>query len=195
MSHKVLLGATNDGCLAFAEFGIHNSNPDGSPELARFHFSATFDTVRPFLAEDIDEEYVANWLEGFDKEYLYDLCDRYDCSPSQLADEYWRDNEIEDIVDCSLYPERVEVHGAEFMFESDGCGQQDLDGKMKHYVSFKIFSLIYSLWKTYHLKTLMGSEITEIKEIIAEILDYYADFDEKGWIEEYLENRNQEDED
>lgn len=36
-------------------------------------------------------EYTENMLDGFDKEYLYDLLEKYNCSPYDLAQEYLDD--------------------------------------------------------------------------------------------------------
>ena len=111
MRKKYLLGATVDNELVFGEFEITNRN--GYSE-----FTASFDTVRPFNGEDYDlEEYYEGWIDGMDKEYLYDLCERFDCKPSELpkelADECY---DIRDAIDCSLYPEEIEVNGESWYF-------------------------------------------------------------------------------
>lgn len=58
--------------------------------------NGTFDLVD---METLDiEEYVRDMLDGFDRDSLYDLLEYYDCSPSDLAQCYIENNEIEEIV-------------------------------------------------------------------------------------------------
>ena len=52
-------------------------------------------------------------LECFDKDELYDLCDMYDCRPSELEEEMYnqklRWEGVEGIIDVSLYPESFSI--------------------------------------------------------------------------------------
>lgn len=194
MRNKYLLGATKEGNLAFGEFEIRECHPNGSSDFQQYIFSASFDLVRPFNSEDIDEEYIDNYLDGFDKETLYDMCREYHCAPQNLAEEYLQDHDVMDIVDCSLYPEVIEIHGVDYMFEADGCGQIDLLDQMDKFTNFKAFSLLYMLWRQYHLKTLSGHDLAFIKQQISEIEELFKKeaLEEKEWIEDYLEHRNDE---
>ena len=120
MRKKVLLGATKNNEVVFSEVEIRE-NINGKLE-----FSASFETVYPFK---YDEDYLwgrlENQLHFYDKSDLYDLCETYDCRPSELAEKIWADSYIEDIIDISLYPDSIEVDGSEWYFESSACGQCD----------------------------------------------------------------------
>ena len=76
---KVLLGGTEEGTLVFAD--IHLGG-----EGYRDYFSVSFSEVRPFLAtNEFLRERAENFLDGADKEFLYDLCERFDCKPSESS--------------------------------------------------------------------------------------------------------------
>ena len=178
MRHKFLLGATVNNELVFGEFEVREWN--GYPE-----FSASFNTVIPFNAEGYDlEEYYEDWVSGMDKEYLYDLCERFDCRPSELpknlADECY---DVRDALDCSLYSEEVIVDGESWCFESSGCGQHDTrkDG-MEKYVNEEAYNLLHTLWDNYHLKK-VDEEVIEQIENLASML---SSIDEEEWIINYI---------
>ena len=160
MRHKFLLGATVNNELVFGEFEIREWN--GYPE-----FSASFSTVIPFNAE-----------------YLYDLCERFDCRPSELpknlADECY---DVRDALDCSLYPEEVIVDGESWFFESSSCGQHDTrkDG-MEEYTNEEAYNLLHTLWDNYHLKKVDEEVIEQIESLV----DMLSIVDEEEWIVNYI---------
>ena len=189
-NQRILLGATKDGNIAFAGLDFKSVGLSKHYEL-----TVSFDTVRPFCVDDIDEDYVQDYLDGLTKSELYDLCDKYDCAPSCLAQEHLDNNPLDNIVDLSLYPERIEVMGAEMAFESVGCGQQDLLLEMTDYVNFNTFSALYVLWKRYHLKTIQGEDAKFVLQQINKILAVAEKVDEEEWIKSYLIHRNDEGDD
>lgn len=179
MREKYLLGATANNELVFGEFEIRDWN--GYPE-----FSASFNTVTPFKAEDYDlEEYYEEWVYGMDKEYLYDLCERFDCSPSELpknlADECY---DVRDALDCSLYPEKIIVDGESWCFESSSCGQHDTrkDG-MEYYVNEEAYNLLHTLWDNYHLKKVDDDVVKQVEKLV----NMLSSIDEEEWIINYIE--------
>ena len=178
MKRKFLLGATTDNELVFGEFEIRNWN-------GRSEFSASFDTVTPFNGEDYDlEEYYEGWVDGMDKEYLYDLCEQFDCSPSQLpkelADECY---DVRDALDCSLYPEEIEVNGNSWYFESGSCGQHDTRNEMEEIINEEAYNLLHELWDNYHLKEIDEEVVDKVNNLI----DTFSKFDEEAWIIDYIE--------
>lgn len=180
MRNKFLLGATNDDELVFGEFELRNREYG-------LEFSASFDTVRPFKAEDYDlVEYYEEWMYGMDKEYLYDQCERLDCSPSELAQELADEcYDVRDALDCSLYSEEVYVDDESWCFESSACGQHDTrEVGMKEYVNEEAYNLLHTLWDNYHLKQVDEEVIKQVEKII----DMLSDVDEEQWIIEYIEN-------
>ena len=91
--NKILLGATKDNEIVFADVEVTTRN-------GYKKFSASFDTVYPFCYDDIDlKEYVENMLDGYDKSTLYDLCCNNDCSPSELASIIEEQEDNYDIID------------------------------------------------------------------------------------------------
>ena len=190
MRKKYLLGATADGEIVFAEFEATHprywSQEKGNwtDETVR-QFSASFDTVRPFKGSDYDlEEYYEGWMDGINKEYLYDLCERHWCSPQdlpgKLADEC---DDVRDALDCSLYPEEINIDDEYWYFESGSCGQHDTreDG-MYEYVNEEAYNLLHELWDKYHLKTIDEDGIKQMQKVV-ELLE---EVDEEEWIEDYI---------
>ena len=178
MRKKFLLGATVNREIVFGEFEITHRN--GFPQ-----FSASFDCVIPFEKDEYDlEEYYEDWVDGMPKDYLYDLCERFSCSPQDLpkhlADDCY---DIRDAIDCSLYPEIIDVDGIEYCFESSSCGQHDTreDG-MDEYVNQDAYDLLHKLWDKYHL---MKVDVS-VEEEVQKIVEMLEEVDEEAWIEDYI---------
>ena len=177
MRKKFLLGATKNNEVVFGEVGI-SENINGKLE-----FSASFETVYPFK---YDETYlmerVVNQLNFYDKSDLYDLCETYDCRPSELAEKIWADSYIEDIIDISLYPDSIEVDGSEWYFESACCGQYDTREEMEFYVNENLYNRIIEFWDEYHLKEIDNSIVEEVNSILNEL----EQVNEEEWITNYI---------
>lgn len=178
MRRKYLLGVTVDREIVFGEFEITHHN--GYPE-----FTASFNTVRPFKCDDVDlVEYFENFIYDIGKENAYDLCERNNCSPQNLpqilADEC---SDPRDALDCSLYPEEINVNDEWWYFESGSCGQHDTreDG-MDEYVNESAYNLLHELWDKYHLKQ-VDEEVVEQVDKLIEILE---EVDEEEWIADYI---------
>lgn len=180
---KVLLGATKDKELVFGEFGITKRN--GYPE-----FTASFDTVRPFNSEDFDlERYYEDWIDGVDKEYLYDLCERFDCAPSALPENLAGEcYDVRDALDCSLYPEMIEVDGENWCFESGSCGQHDTRDEMEEIINPAAYNQLHELWDKFHLCKVGEDTVEQVNKLSKEL----SSVDEEAWIIDYIE-RNLED--
>ena len=181
MRNKYLLGATVDGNFVFGEFEItkRSGRWNGHPE-----FSASFDEVRPFNGSDIDlETYFEDMIVALGKEWAYDACERYCCSPQdlprELADEC---NDPRDAMDCSLYPECMEIDGDDWYFESGSCGQHDTRDEMDLYTNKEAYDKLHELWDNYHLKEVDDAVIAEVNAVV-EMLE---DVNEEEWIEDYI---------
>jgi hypothetical protein len=189
---KVLLGATKDGEIVFGEFEITNRNK--YPE-----FTASFDTVRPFTADDLEdaEDYYESLLDDcYDDAAKYKLCEQYDCSPSELAENMANENGSDpmNIRDCSLYPEIIDVDGTDYYFESGSCGQHDTRNEMYAYTDKDAYDSLHELWDKYHLKNI--ADAPEVVESFAKIISSLSDIDETEWIADYIRNppQNKDDE-
>ena len=193
MSKKYLLGATSDREIVFAEFEATHprywskENGNYTDESVR-HFSASFDCVIPFTEDDLEdaEDYYRDLVdECYDDGEKYKMCERYDCKPSELA-EYLAEDEGTDpqnIRDCSLYSNIIEVDGIDYYFESGSCGQHDTrkDG-MDEYVNKEAYDLLHELWDKYHLKTIDEDGLKKMQRV-TELLE---DVDEEEWIADYI---------
>lgn len=183
MRKQYLLGATSYNELVFGEFEITHRN--GYAE-----FSASFSTVRPFNGENYNlTEYFENCLEEYGKDYLYDLCESFDCKPSELA-EYLADEyeDVRDALDCSLYSECYIVNGNSWYFESGSCGQCDTRDEMEEITNPEAYNLLHKLWDAYHLKEVDNDVICQV-ENLSTMLD---EINEEEWIVDYIQ-RHMED--
>lgn len=182
MEHKILLGVNNENEIVFADVEIRTRN--GYEE-----FAASFEMVYPFagtseVIQDIIYEYYEGFVGGIDDAWKYQLCEQYDCKPSELVDELANSCEdVRDAIDCSLYPEFIYIDGKEWYFESRSCGQADPEEiGMKKYTNERLYRLIYDTWKKYHLQK--ADDVC--KNAYIEILELDEDIDETGWIGEYI---------
>lgn len=180
--YKFLLGATKDKKLVFGEFEITTRNNFQE-------FVASFDVVTPFDGDNFDlEEYFEDWVEDLDKECLYDLCERNYCAPQELVNTL-ADNciDVREAVDCSLYPEVIEVNDIHYYFESESCDQHDTrEIGMDSYVNKEAYDLLHELWDKYHLK-----EIDEDgKEKMEKVIKLLNKVNEKDWIANYIQENN-----
>lgn len=180
MRTKRLLGISENNDILFGNFEVRER--DGKKI-----FSASFSAITPFEVEPSDGiDYFEDILENcYDNADKYELCEKFDCAPSQLAEEMARDAGIctnADERDCSIYMKRIYVDGIEYAFESSSCGQHDIrkDG-VKEYTNKKAVEKLLNLWDLYHLKE-VSDEITEEVEELAKTLD--TDIEEK--ISEYI---------
>lgn len=177
---KVLLGATKEGTLVFADIHVGGEH--------RNYFSVSFSEVRPFLAtNEFLRERAEDYLEGCDKESLYDMCEIFNCKPSDLVDELVGETNymgIWSLVDISLYPESYLIDGYEdeVYFESYGCGQHDTREYLIP-IDPEFSEWLHSLWDSYHLQQLTEKEYGNISRVIEE---YLGTIEENEWIKEWL---------
>lgn len=174
---KYLMGSTKNKELVFAEFEVRNWN--GYPE-----FTACFNSVRPFNENDVDiEGYIEESLYSYDKSTLYEMCENYDCSPSELAERMVQEiDSVADVIDCSLYSEFYPIDGNDYYFESCSGGQYDSRDDMEIYTNKRVYDAIHKLWDKYHLKQVDSAVELEVIELKNEL----AKIDEEKWIVDYI---------
>lgn len=189
---KVLLGANNNQELVFGEFSLSHprywSKEKGNyTDESVVDFSASFDVVKPFKGDDFDlEAYYEDYLDCVDKKYKYDLCERFNCKPSELAENLAAECcDVRDALDCSLYPKCYEVDGESWYFESVGGGQHDSrkDG-MEIYTSQNIYDELHKLWDKYHLKKVDKDVIAQVENLSKMCEDIQEH--EEEWIVDYI---------
>ncbi len=182
MKKKILLGATEDGTIVFANVEIRERNGE---------FSASFDEVRPVeVTDEYLRERVEVMLECMSKDELLNMLEDYDCRPSELVDYFMRDQlwnyGVEGILDISLYPESFSIEGYddEIYFESESCGQHDTREYLIP-INKEFSEWLHSLWDTYHLCSLTDEEVDNVIKRIKEYEDEVGDIEE--WIQNWLE--------
>lgn len=163
---KFLMGLTKEKELAFAEFGITKRNYHNE-------FSACFNTVNVMLLdEDKREEAAKDLLDCYEKEDLYDLCEKYDCSPSKLWEECLNSEEWtnEDLFDIDTNLGEIELGDKEIAFIFSACGQHDVRecGGFLWQVNEELNNKVLELWDKYHLKSVSDDVVKVVEELIKE---------------------------
>lgn len=185
MRDKFPIGFNKYGELVIAEFDIrksygHNGFGDWE-QLDGIQFSASFNTVRPFIFnEDRLEEVIADKIDEYDYMSKWNLCEQHDLKPSELAGFIARHDGIEGGYDISLYSESFRIGGEEIYFESGSCGQHDIrkdseftaedggdESNIMMFVSQEFLNYFLNLWDEYHLKPITQ----EIKAELYQRLD------------------------
>lgn len=190
-TRKVLLGATKDMSLIFAEVGYH-TNSNSVKE-----FTASFSQVTPTeVDDDYLKERVTSLLDCLDKGDLYGMCSNYDCTPDQLPEVYFDQivrfgGGVEEILDISLYPESYTVQGAhdDIYFESVGAGQGDYFAELIP-INKEFSDWLQAKWYRFHLKEVSDEWV----EVLKHMLDDYESLlttlnGEEGWIQNWLETK------
>ena len=177
---KLLLGATNNEELVFANVSYNT--------IARSpYFAVYFDVVTPFeVTEELKEERAESLLDCYDKEGKYDLCEQWDCKPSELLEEMIYRLDIEELFDISLYPESIEINDTVVFFESGSCGQcgEYCEDVETYCYNKELVDKILEYWTEYHLKDI-GAKKAE--EIFAELEALAPYKDEEEWVSNWLE--------
>ena len=163
---KYLLGFSKEKEVVFGEIDVNNGV-----------LTASFDTVAPFLNEEIDGiEYFEQLLdECFSDDQKYELCVKYNCAPSELAEALADDpsesvDSLADERDCSIYSDRINVDGNEWAFESSNGGQYDfLKDGMLEFVDESAVKELYALWKEYHLKKVDDTIVEKVARLQAKL--------------------------
>lgn len=187
---KKVIGFTSDNEIIVAEVSFERVGSNKEP-----YFSACFNLSKIAKADDTirDYDYMYNYFEdirySFDSETVLVLCDKYECPPSELAD-LMTDEAINDdnigmeTLDCSLYPEILDIDGKEYIFISTSCGQHDTREEVDKFVDKQLYDDIHTLWDKYHLKNIENNE--EAMDLYKSILDRMSDIDEEEVIVDYI---------
>lgn len=172
------MGSTINETLVFANIDMYTGT--------RKDFAVSFKEVAPFIAsDDYIRERAENAIDSYDKETLYDLCERYQCAPNDLVDNYV-DEGIDYVVDISLYPESFQIKGIndDIYFDSVACGQHDTRKDLIP-INTEFSDWLHKMWDEHHLKVL-PKELEN--EVIENVLKYILLLgDEEQWIKNWLE--------
>ena len=191
---KKIIGFTSNNEIIVADVSFERVGNNKEP-----YFSACFDLSKIAKADETirNYDYMYNYFEdvrySYDPEYVLDLCDKYNCPPSELAelmtDEAINDDNIGmETLDCSLYPEIIEVDGEDYIFISTSCGQHDTRDEVDDFVDKKLYDDIHILWDNYHLKNIEGNE--EAMNLYKSVLDRMREIDEEEVIVDYFRKSN-----
>lgn len=188
METKVLLGITKDKYIIFGDFEITTRN--GYKE-----FTASFDSVIPTENIETDGvEYYEEVLSCYTDGDKYELCERYDCKPSELAQEMAADegvNTLYDTLDCSLYSNLIDVDGVEYCFESSSCGQHDIfedEEEFEEFTDEDATKKLYKYWKQYHLKEITDEQEKDINQLLEKLPTDYNEIENiiKTYLQKYV---------
>lgn len=187
MSRTVfLMGLTKKNELAFAEFEVTTRN--GYNE-----FTACFNTVATlFVDDDVRKEQIESILDCYEKEDLYKLCERYDCSPRQLSKECINDWTDEDLFDTYSGLNNIELNNDEvIMFTNCGCGQHDVrkDGGFVWQVNEVLNNKVLELWDKYHLQEVSDDVINVVNELIQQAKQIDTDHIVKEYVKELYSDK------
>ena len=122
MRKDFLIGFTKSYEIIVADLELQNRNFENE-FIAGFTTSKILNANETIYDEDFVYDYVDGMLDGFDAEYILELCERYDCSPRNLCDkmkEIYLNNpeEMKNLIDCSCYPNEISVNDTDYIFES-----------------------------------------------------------------------------
>lgn len=149
--------------------------------------NGTFEVVD---MDNFDElEYTERMLENWDKESLYDLLDRYDCSPSDLAERYLDDLGIECVVG-DLYIQNIEEEYGTSSYGIKWSSLQGLDSILKDIkedeqaILFDNALNIINDLETYYGRDLTDDDLYNIGVLVNKL--FKTDFDGVGALEYVL---------
>jgi len=178
MRRKFLLGATKDNEIIFADVEITTRNKYKE-------FTASFKSVRPFNVEDIDLIKIAeDYIDDLGKDYAYDLCERFNLKPSELAEFLVAEDGVGGLMDLSLYPDTIETEYAEYRFESCSGGQYDSRKDMEIYVNKEQYDLLHYYWDNFHLKEI-NEETEQAINKLFDSMEMKTE-EEHDWIRDYI---------
>ena len=177
----VLIGITTDDNVIFAEIEKRENS----------EFSVCFEESHIFtnLSDDEKFEYIKNWLNEMDKDFLYDLCNNNNCAPNDLAEEMHNSScydFYDEFMDCSLYPEEISTDNNDYHFEAGGGGQLDIKKyDFAIYTNEKMVNDIYNAWKQYHLENIPENVFNNI---VQQIDEFYKNNTDEEFIKDYIIN-------
>lgn len=183
---EIFLGITNKGKIAFANIKFKHpvfyGNGRKNIKENEIEFTASFDISDIFnKTEYINsgryEEDITDYVDSLSKEEKYDLCEKFNCTPDNLAEEYFQMIEESGgpgyFLDNSSFPEECTVNNNDYIFLSSSSGRIDLrEEGMKINLDEDLYNKINNYWDKYHLKeisedkakSLINSIETSIKE-------------------------------
>ena len=190
---KKIIGFTADNEIIVADVNFERVGSNKEP-----HFSVCFDLSKIAKVDDTirDYDYMYGYFEdlrySYDPESVLNWCDEYDCPPSELADKMTdeainNDNIGMETLDCSLYPELIEVDGEDYIFISTSCGQHDTRDEVEEFVDKKLYDDIHELWDNYHLKNIEDNE--ETMNLYKSVLDRMGEIDEEEVTVDYIKEK------
>jgi hypothetical protein len=177
MNEQLLLGFTKSNEVVFANI----SNERG-------YFSVSFDTSYPMaIGYEVAMERVEDLIEQMDSQWTLDKLNYYDCKPSELAYNLYKDtyNVVEEFFDNSLYTESFDIEGVEetIYFLASGCGQHDTRGQMAWNVNTELYNYLHELWDEFHLEEIPQEKLEPLVEAVKH---QHGTLNEEAVIENWL---------
>lgn len=158
-----IIGLTKDYEIVVADvrYDKVGSNPgrDVGVSFDLSEIKKADDTIRN---ADYMKDYYDGILDNYSSDGIIGLCNEYSCAPYQLADKIVEcindepDEVLMELLDCSLYPEIVNVDGEDYIFVARSGGQHDTrkNDEMLEIVDQALYDDIHYFWDAYHLKNI-----------------------------------------
>ena len=158
-----IIGLTKDYEIVVADvrYDKTGSNP-GRDVGVSFDLSEIKRADATIRDAEFMEEYYEGIVDGLSADGIIGLCNEYNCPPYQLADKIVEcindepDEVLMELLDCSLYPEMVNVDGEDYIFVASAFGQHDTrkNDEMLEIVDQALYDDIHYFWDAYHLKNI-----------------------------------------
>lgn len=186
---NILLGISQSGGIIFGELEVRKD------KHGETMFSSSGFSVMPFCGNEFNiEGYWNDVIAKETKNWKYDMCEKYNCAPDQIAYNLaCEEDDPREIVDCSLFPECVEVKGRDWYFYSGSAGQIDeVIGNclLEECKDPKLYLDFLGLHKRYHLKEVPDDVIEQVRQFVqyCERLEE----DNEQYIREYIRSHEKE---
>lgn len=180
---KVLLGATFDGEIVFADvqFRPHST----------FHGEIIFATsfyigVPVVVDESLYVEKAESLVENSSDSWVLDQLRYFDCRPSYLVEELASKFEIDDIIDLSCYPSEITGINSEapVFIDCIGAGQCNVEfNNFCRTTNGDLVQEILHAWNKYHLGIMPKDEAVRFANRIGLI---NSEIDEDTFISEWI---------
>jgi len=207
LKKEIFLGITNEGEVAFANIEFRHpvfyENGRKNIKENKIEFTVSFNTSNIFnKTEYINsgkyEQDIIDFVDDLSKEEKYNLCENFNCTPENLADEYFQMIEqsggLGYFLDNSSFPEEYTVNNNDYIFVSSAAGQIDLrETGMKINLDEDLYNKINNYWDKYHLKEIPENEaqslINSIEKSIngGKVIDLNNSQKLEDFIEKYIE--------
>lgn len=180
---EMLVGLTTEGSFVFMEVG-HNGN---------YFAISTSEVIPTLFSEEEKLSYIDDMVNDYDTDIKWDMLERFNCKPSELAENLLDEEVFTEWLDCSLTPNHLyhlieeEINGRELYLESGSCGQYDSFEIVKHFMNKDDLQYLMEVWREHHLSTELPTDVeNRINKIFTDYDNKYSEQSEEVFIREEI---------